>query len=172
MAVDGTLAASVDARLDALLGRDLDALAEVVRHCCRAKAEVVSADERESGRRAVLNYGHTVGHALEAVTGYDTMLHGEAVAAGMRVAGRLSRSLLGLPVTDLAWQDELLERSGLGALPPAVDVDAVVAATRGDKKARGGAVRWVLVERRGLATPGHLVPEEAVRDTLRAAIAG
>ena len=172
MAVDGTLAASVDARLDALLGRDLDALAEVVRHCCRAKAEVVSADERESGRRAVLNYGHTVGHALEAVTGYDTMLHGEAVAAGMRVAGRLSRSLLGLPVTDLAWQDELLERSGLGALPPAVDVDAVVAATRGDKKARAGAVRWVLVERRGLATPGHLVPEEAVRDTLRAVLAG
>jgi 3-dehydroquinate synthase len=172
MAVDGTLAASVDARLDALLGRDVDALAEVVRHCCRAKAEVVSADERESGRRAVLNYGHTVGHALEAVTGYETMLHGEAVAAGMRVAGRLSRSLLGLPGTDLAWQDELLERSGLGALPPAVDVDAVVAATRGDKKARGGAVRWVLVERRGVATPGHLVPEEAVRDTLRAVLAG
>jgi shikimate kinase / 3-dehydroquinate synthase len=172
MAVDGTLAASIDARLEALLGRDLDALAEVVRHCCRAKAEVVSADERESGRRAVLNYGHTVGHALEAVTGYETMLHGEAVAAGMRVAGRLSRSLLGLPGADLAWQDELLERSGLGALPPAVDVDAVVAATRGDKKARGGAVRWVLVERRGLATPGHLVPEEAVRDTLSAAMAG
>ncbi|HEY2705129.1 MAG TPA: 3-dehydroquinate synthase [Candidatus Dormibacteraeota bacterium] len=172
MAVDGSLAGDVDGRLDALLARDLDALAEVVRHCCRAKAEVVSADERESGRRAVLNYGHTVGHALEAVTGYETMLHGEAVAAGMRIAGRLSLSLLGLPGSDLDWQDGLLERSGLGALPAGLDVDAVVAATRGDKKARGGAVRWVLVERRGLATPGHLVPEEAVRETLRAALAG
>jgi shikimate kinase/3-dehydroquinate synthase len=170
MAVDGSLAASVDERLDALLARDLDALAEVVRHCCRAKAEVVSSDERESGRRAVLNYGHTVGHALEAVTGYETMLHGEAVAAGMRVAGRLSVALLGCPDADLAWQDALLERSGLGALPPGLDVDAVVAATRGDKKARGGTVRWVLVERRGAGTPGHLVPEEAVRDTLRAAL--
>jgi 3-dehydroquinate synthase len=171
MAVDGSLAASVEDRLDALLARDLDALAEVVRHCCRAKAEVVSSDERESGRRAVLNYGHTVGHALEAVTGYETMLHGEAVAAGMRVAGRLSVGLLGCPDTDLAWQDQLLERSGLGALPGGLDVDAVVAATRGDKKARGGTVRWVLVERRGVATPGHLVPEEAVRGTLRAALA-
>ncbi len=171
MAVDGSLAASVDASLDALIERDLDALAEVVRHCCRAKAEVVSSDERESGRRAVLNYGHTVGHALEAVTGYETMLHGEAVAAGMRVAGRLSVALLGCPDADLAWQDALLERSGLGALPVGLDVDAVVAATRGDKKARGGTVRWVLVERRGVATPGHLVPEEEVRGTLRAALA-
>jgi 3-dehydroquinate synthase len=171
MAVDGSLASSIDGRLDALLARDLDALAEVVSHCCRAKAEVVSSDERESGRRAVLNYGHTVGHALEAVTGYETMLHGEAVAAGMRVAGRLSTGLLGCPDADLDWQDQLLERSGLGALPEGLDVDAVVAATRGDKKARGGTVRWVLVERRGVATPGHLVPEEVVRLTLRATVA-
>jgi shikimate kinase/3-dehydroquinate synthase len=171
MAVDGSIAASVDARLDALLHRDLDALTEVVRHCCRVKAEVVSSDERESGRRAVLNYGHTVGHALEAVTGYETMLHGEAVAAGMRVAGRLSVELLGCPGADLDWQDGLLERAGLGALPRGLDVDAVITATRGDKKARGGTVRWVLVERRGVATPGHPVPEAAVRATLRAELA-
>jgi shikimate kinase / 3-dehydroquinate synthase len=167
MAVDGALAACVDERLDALLDRDLDALAEVVRHCCRAKAEVVASDERESGRRAVLNYGHTVGHALEAVTGYEALLHGEAVAAGMRVAGRLSVRLLGCPAEDLRWQDDLLARCGLGDVP-AVDVDAVVACTRGDKKARGGTVRWVLVESRGVATPGHVVEEGAVRDTLLA----
>jgi shikimate kinase / 3-dehydroquinate synthase len=167
MAVDGSLVPCVEGRLDALLQRDLDALAEVVRGCCRAKAEVVSSDERESGRRAVLNYGHTVGHALEAVTGYEAMLHGEAVAVGMRVAGRLSTLLAGCPAADLDWQDGLLARSGLGDLPP-VDVDAVVERTRGDKKARGGTVRWVLVERRGLATPGHVVAEEAVREALRA----
>ncbi|HEX3604655.1 MAG TPA: 3-dehydroquinate synthase [Candidatus Dormibacteraeota bacterium] len=172
MAVDGSLAASVESRIEALLARDLDALADVVRQSCRAKAEVVSSDERESGRRAVLNYGHTVGHALERVTGYEAMLHGEAVAAGMRVAGRLSAELLGLPAGDLEWQDLLLRRSGLGDLPAGLDVDAVVAATRSDKKARGGTVRWVLVERRGVGTAGHLVPEEAVRSTLRAALAG
>lgn len=163
MVADAGLALELDATLDALLGRDLEALASVVSHCCRIKAQVVAEDERDGGRRAILNYGHTMGHALETVTGHgDTLLHGEAVACGMRVAGRLSARLLGCPAEDVAWQDDVLGRCGLGTVPP-VDPDRVLAATHADKKRAGGVVRWVLVERRGRATPGHPVDDAAVR---------
>jgi 3-dehydroquinate synthase len=153
----------LDAHLDALLRRDREALVPVIARCCEIKAAVVSDDEREAGRRAILNYGHTVGHALETVTGHgETLVHGEAVAIGMRVAGRLSVELRGCPPEDVAWQDETLRRCGLGAMPPGVDAQRVVEATRADKKSRAGAVRWVLVDRLGSASFGHLVPEDAV----------
>ncbi len=157
------LRATLDAHLDALLARDRDALMPVIARCCEVKAEVVSDDEREAGRRAILNYGHTVGHALETVTGHgDSLVHGEAVAAGMRVAGRLSVELRGCPPEDIAWQDDMLRRCGLGAMPEGIDPLRVVAATRADKKSRAGAVRWVLVDRLGSASFGHVVPEAAV----------
>jgi 3-dehydroquinate synthetase len=124
----------------------------------------VSDDEREAGRRAILNYGHTVGHALETVTGHgETLVHGEAVAAGMRVAGLLSVRLRGCPAGDVRWQDEVLRRCGIGAIPAGVDVPRVVEATRADKKSRAGAVRWVLVDGLGSASFGHLVPEDEVQ---------
>ena len=167
MIAPGPLPDLLDSSLDALLERDPAVVAAAVRACCALKAEVVGADERETGRRAILNYGHTAGHALEAVTGYgDSLLHGEAVACGMRVAGRLSVALAGCPAGDVAWQDGLLARSGLGGLPP-VDPAAVVAATRSDKKARAGRVGWVLLARRGQATTGHHVPDEDVYNALR-----
>jgi len=156
----------LDARLDALLARDRDALVPLIARCCAVKAEVVSGDERESGRRAILNYGHTAGHALETVTA-GAVVHGEAVAAGMRVAGRLSVSLNGCPSQDVAWQDDVLRRCGLGALPPGVDAASVIAATRADKKSRAGAVRWVLLDRLGAASFGHLVPEDAALEAIR-----
>jgi shikimate kinase/3-dehydroquinate synthase len=157
---------ALDAGLDALLARDRDALVPVIARCCEVKAEVVSGDERESGRRAILNYGHTVGHALETVTG-GAVVHGEAVAAGMRVAGLLSVASNGCPAEDVAWQDEVLRRCGLGALPRDVDASQVIAATRADKKSRAGTVRWVLLDRLGAASFGHLVPEEAAVEAIR-----
>jgi shikimate kinase / 3-dehydroquinate synthase len=145
------LRVALDHTLGALLARDPAALAPVIARCCEVKAAVVSDDEREAGRRAILNYGHTVGHALETVTGHgETLVHGEAVAVGMRVAGRLSVRLRGCPDDDVRWQDETLRRCGLGAAP-AVDASQVVAATRADKKSRAGTVRWVLLERLGEA---------------------
>ncbi|HXA27178.1 MAG TPA: 3-dehydroquinate synthase [Candidatus Angelobacter sp.] len=157
------LRARLDADLDALLARDPDALAPVIARCCEVKAAVVSDDEREAGGRAILNYGHTVGHALETVTGHGgSLVHGEAVAAGMRVAGLLSVELLGCPAADVEWQDETLRRCGLGAMPTHVDARRVVEATRADKKSRAGAVRWVLLDRLGAASFGHVVPEDAV----------
>jgi 3-dehydroquinate synthetase len=156
------LRAVLDAHLDALLARERDALVPVIARCCEVKAAVVSADERESGRRAILNYGHTVGHALETVTGHGaTLVHGEAVAIGMRVAGRLSMQLRDCPAADVAWQDETLRRCGLGAMPAGIDAQRVIEATHADKKSRAGAVRWVLLDRLGSASFGHLVPEDA-----------
>ena len=167
MIAPGPLPHLLDARLPALLARDPETLVAVVAACSALKAAVVGADEREAGGRMVLNYGHTVGHALEAETGYgDALLHGEAVACGMRVAGRLSVELCGCPPADVAWQDELLARGGLGALPE-VDAAAVVARTHADKKARAGRVGWVLLERRGAATTGHHVVDEDVYNVLR-----
>ncbi|HEV7677373.1 MAG TPA: 3-dehydroquinate synthase [Candidatus Dormibacteraeota bacterium] len=159
------LRAALDSHLDALLARDRDALVPVIARCCAIKAEVVSDDEREAGRRAILNYGHTVGHALETVTGHD-MVHGEAVAAGMRVAGLLSVSLRDCPRDDVAWQDDTLSRCGLGALSDGLDPQRIVDATRSDKKSRAGAVRWVLLDQLGSAGFGHLVPEDAVAEAI------
>jgi len=171
MVADASLAGALELFLPGLLRREPAALTQVVLRCCAIKAEVVASDEREAGRRAILNYGHTVGHALEAVTGYsDALLHGEAVACGMRVAGRLSMGLCGCPEEDVAWQDAALARCGLQTAPR-VDPAAVVAATRGDKKARSGAMRWVLVERRGEASFGHLVPEDEVLGAVAEALA-
>lgn len=160
------LVSLLDDRLDAVLGGHQEAIEETVLRCCAIKAAVVEGDEREAGRRAVLNYGHTVGHALEAVTNYDQLLHGEAVAVGMRVAGRLSVAAAGLDPAELAWQDTTLGRCGLGRLRAPVDPEAVLRRTAGDKKAQGGRARWVLCERRGLATPGHDLDAEMVRAAL------
>ena len=171
MAVDGSLAPLLEEGVPQLLARDPEVVAEVVRRCCALKAEFVAGDEREAGRRAVLNYGHTVGHALEALTGYgDALLHGEAVAAGMRVAADLSARALGCPAADVAWQNEMLTRCGLPGAPP-LHPDAVLERTRLDKKSRGGVARWVLLERRGAARYGQLVPEEMVRESLTAVLA-
>jgi len=127
------------------------------------KAAVVSRDEHEtSGLRSLLNYGHTVGHALEAVTGYQTLLHGEAVAIGMVGAARISHRMGLLSSDDLARHDAIIARFGLPTRCPPVAMPALHAAMRLDKKVQGGSQRWVLLERLGLATLHDEVPAEAV----------
>jgi shikimate kinase / 3-dehydroquinate synthase len=167
----GDLTALVERRFQAALGRDRDAIAELVRGCCDLKAGVVAGDERESGRRAILNYGHTVGHAVEALTGLGSGLdHGEAVAFGMRVAGALSIVESGCPAADIARQDELLDACGLTQRPRLVAAD--IAAQLGvDKKARGGVARWVLLRRRGDPVTGIVVQPEAIHRALSEALA-
>jgi 3-dehydroquinate synthetase len=150
-------------RLDA---GDVGRLGAVVERCAAIKAEVVAGDPGEAGPRAVLNYGHTVAHAIEAATGYGTMAHGEAVAAGMRVAGRLSIEMLGCPAAEIEWQDALLDRLRLRPLP-AIDADEVLRRLGHDKKAVAGRPRWVLLARRGEPRPGQLVPGDLVAATLR-----
>ena len=154
----------------ALKGEDAVA---AIRRSVAIKGEVVAADEFETGDdRVLLNYGHTVGHALEAVTEYGHFLHGEAVSVGMMaVAGIAER--LGMIDSELVDRHRaVLTGYGLPVKAPGVSVDAVIEATRSDKKSRGGTIRWVLLEGPGKATTRRDVPDSVVRDAVGEVLAG
>ncbi len=135
------------------------------------KAAVVSEDEREAGKRTLLNYGHTLGHAIESTTGYDTYLHGEAVALGMRAAGLMAVELGVLPGADFERQQALIRASGLPESAPGLDVDALLEATLQDKKVRSGAVQWILLRRLGEAYVHGPIPPDVVRRAVQAVTA-
>ena len=156
----------IDANADALLHREPDLVADVVRRSVEIKGTVVAADERESGVRQVLNYGHTIGHAIEAATGFGPVNHGEAIAVGMHVAGRLSVRFAGCPESDIAWQDEALQRFELDVTRQ-VDPRRVLEHVQSDKKATPAGVGWVLLERRGRPRIGCRVPMESAREALQ-----
>jgi 3-dehydroquinate synthase len=142
----------IDANLAALRARDPAALAHAIRRSCEIKAEVVGQDEREAGLRAILNFGHTFGHAIEAGLGYGEWLHGEAVGCGMVMAAELSAQL-GLAPADFALRLRgLIERSGLPVVGPALGVERYLELMRLDKKAEGGEIRFVVIEAPGRAT--------------------
>jgi 3-dehydroquinate synthase len=155
-----------------------DELASLVAAHCAFKARVVAGDEREDvGRddarsRKVLNFGHTVGHALEAVTSYRRFRHGEAVGHGMLVAAEVSKNLGLLAAEELEYLREAVRLAG--KLPPASDLDPrlILSATRADKKAAGGRLRWVLLESLGAARvlDESRVPAGVVRASIRAAL--
>ncbi len=134
------------------------------------KAAVVSEDEREMGKRTLLNHGHTIGHAIEAATGYSAYLHGEAVAIGMRAAGIISAELGLLSSDDLERQQRLLRAYGLPESAPGLSPDAVLEATALDKKVRGGNIRWVLLEGVGHAVVREDVPAGVVRRAIEAVL--
>ncbi len=136
---------------------------EMIARSVAIKAAVVSEDEREAGNRTLLNYGHTIGHAIEAVTGYTSYLHGEAVAIGMRAASYISREMGLLDADGFERQQALIRAVGLPERAPGIDVDAIIDATLRDKKVRSGSVSWVLLERIGQATVRRDVPEALVR---------
>ncbi len=135
------------------------------------KARVVSEDEREADLRTLLNYGHTVGHAIEAVTAFGPILHGEAIAVGMRAAGLIAVSLGMLSPGDFDRQQALLRSYGLPQSAPGLDPQAVIDATLLDKKVQGGAVRWVLLESLGRATTRTDVPPGLVREAVETVLA-
>lgn len=171
MILDPDLFTWLEEGVSNLLDRDPLALEHIVGRSIRLKASVVEADEREtSGARAALNYGHTFGHALEAVAGYGRLLHGEAVAIGMAWAARLARALGRIPHDVVARQDRLLERLGLpistSSLTPAPDVRALLDAMRRDKKSVGGKLRFVLPDRIGHVELVDGVAEDEVRRIL------
>jgi len=135
----------LEVHADALLAIDTETLTHAIARCCRFKAGVVERDERETGERALLNFGHTFGHALEAEAGYGTLLHGEAVAIGMILAARLSAQLGVAGEADAQRLHALLQRIGLPtAVPHGLDADALLARMRLDKKNRADALRLIL----------------------------
>ena len=167
MAVDAALFRWTERHADALRSGDPAALAAAVRAAVAAKARVVRRDEceREGGERTALNLGHTLGHAIEAACGYRGILHGEAVAVGMRAAARLSVRLAGLAERDRARLATLLDRLGLPQRMPATATSRLYAAMRLDKK-RDHRVRWVLTPRIGHASVPRPIDRRLVQMAL------
>ena len=146
------LFAWLESNVDPLLRRDEATLAQAIHESCRIKAEIVAADERETGARALLNFGHTFGHAIEVGTGYGAWLHGEAVAAGMVLAGELSVRVTGMPAAENRRLKQLLSRFGLPVRPPSLGDDRYLELMGRDKKVEAGKLRLVLLEALGRAT--------------------
>ena len=167
VAMDVSLARRLESERDALLRRSEEALEPVVARCVELKAQVVAADEREADFRAILNYGHTVGHAVESASGY-TAAHGRAVAFGMDAAARIAARMGMCDTALVRRQAGLMERFGLpGELPP-LTAEAVLAAIPHDKKGVAGRIRWVLPRELGTAEVGVDVPAETVVNVVRA----
>jgi 3-dehydroquinate synthase len=155
----------IEDNMGALLARDRAALAHAVRRSCEIKAEVVGQDERETGLRAILNFGHTFGHAIEAGLGYGQWLHGEAVGCGMVMALQLSQRL---GLVDAAFAQRvtaLIARAKLPTVGPDLGADRYLQLMRVDKKAEGGQIRFVVLEAPGRAGVRG-APDALVREVL------
>jgi len=164
---DGMLFRRLEREAGKLLARDTDATGEIVARCCEIKAEIVGVDELEAGMRALLNFGHTLGHALEQAAGYGALLHGEAVAIGMVFAAEVSAAKRGLPAAERDRIRALIEALGL---PAGVSGDsgpswgALRGAMSADKKSRGSRPRFVLADAIGKAAFGCEVEEEILEE--------
>ncbi|MGH8725394.1 MAG: 3-dehydroquinate synthase [Burkholderiales bacterium] len=168
-ALDAAFVEWLEANVEKLLARDRAALAHAVRRSCELKARVVAADERESGERALLNFGHTFGHAIEAGTGYGAWLHGEAVAAGMVMAAELSQGLGLVSSSDVLRVRELLKRAGLPVKGPPLAPERLLELMAIDKKAAKGKTRFVVLEALGRAALHADIDDAAVRGAIVAA---
>ena len=155
----------LEQNMAALRARDAAALTHAIVRSCEIKAEVVAQDERESGLRAILNFGHTFGHAIEAGMGYGNWLHGEAVGAGMILAADLSHRLGQLSADELARIGALTEAAGLPIQPPRLGVDAMIEMMRLDKKSSAGQIQFVLLDGIGKAQV-QTADEAILRQTL------
>ena len=153
--------------IDNLIDRDPNALAYAIERSCRNKAEVVAADERESGQRALLNLGHTFGHAIEAGMGYGVWLHGEAVASGMVMAARLSNKLGWISEADVDRVINILERSNLPVkAPEQMSADKFIELMSLDKKVSDGVLKLVLYKSLGKAVLSKDYTDAILRETI------
>ena len=157
----------IEEHIDQLVGREVKSLAHAVKRSCEIKASVVGQDERESGLRAILNFGHTFGHAIEAALGYGEWLHGEAVGCGMVMAARLSERLGMVDEAFVLRLERLVRRAGLPVRAPALGAPRLIDLMRVDKKAEAGEIKFVLIERPGRAIVRG-APDPLVREVIEA----
>jgi 3-dehydroquinate synthase len=165
----------IEAQLPALMDRDPVALAYAIKRSCEIKAAVVGTDERETGLRAILNFGHTFGHAIENGLGYGQWLHGEAVGCGMVMAAHLSLQLGLVDAAFVARLTRLIERAGLPVVGPRLagagkdggesNADRYLALMRVDKKSDAGTIKFVVIERPGVAAI-RTAPDAIVRQVI------
>jgi len=168
LALDAAFTQWLEGNMERLLARDPAAIIYAIRRSCELKAQIVAADERESGRRALLNFGHTFGHAIETGLGYGTWLHGEAVAVGMVMATELS-ARCGLVGTEVPSRVRMLiGRAGLPVEGPDMLADRYLELMSVDKKAAQGRTRFVLLEAIGQSTLRAETDERRIRDAIRA----
>lgn len=154
--------------MPAIIRRDTKILAAIVARCCEIKANVVGQDETETGLRAILNFGHTIGHGLEAVSHYEKFLHGEAISIGQVAAAGLSAKILGMPTGDTERISDLFRRAGL---PTHTSLNAtgrkkLITAMQLDKKVSAGEIKFVLARRIGRVEFGHRIPMPVVASAL------
>lgn len=166
---DRDLLEAFETHRHSLLALEQDVATDIIRRSVAIKANVVSQDERETlGIRIMLNYGHTIGHAIESTTGYSSFLHGEAVSVGMMGAARIGNAMGLLADEEVERQRQLLESYGLPLTCGEMDIAAVTDAMMSDKKVKGRANRWVLLDGIGNATVRSDVPAAVVQQTLEA----
>lgn len=165
---DAALFERLERDLPKLLRRDPEMLSEVIARCCEIKADVVGQDETESGLRAILNFGHTIGHAIENISGYGKYLHGEAISIGQVAAAKISANLFGLSAAEAERIRALFQATGL---PTQIRLTTaqrkkLLAAMRLDKKVSGGEIKFVLAKRIGEVAWGQQVPESQINEAL------
>jgi 3-dehydroquinate synthase len=166
---DAALFARIERDLGKLLKKDARVLADVVARCCEIKADVVGQDETECGLRAILNFGHTIGHAIEAISGYGKYLHGEAISIGQVAAAKISAEQFGLPGADVKRIEQLFKRAGL---PTKIKMSApqrtkLFAAMKVDKKVSAGEIKFVLAKKIGRVEFGQKVSTDAINRSLQ-----
>lgn len=171
---DAALFERLEHDLPKLLKRDPGTLSEVIARCCQIKAEVVGKDETESGLRAILNFGHTIGHAIEKISGYGKYLHGEAISIGQVAAAKISARVFGLSGRDVERIRAVLQKAGL---PTEIKLSAsqrqrLFTAMRLDKKVSGGEIKFVLAKYIGEVTWGQQAPDSMIHDALVPSKAG
>jgi len=169
-ALDAAFVDWLESNVEKILRREHGALTYAIRRSCELKARIVAADEREAGERALLNFGHTFGHAIEAGAGYGTWLHGEAVAAGMVMAAELSALMGDLKKTEVGRVRELVRRAGLPIAGPALAPERLIELMALDKKAAKGRMRFVVLESIGRARLRADIDDAAVRRAIVAAV--
>ena len=168
---DAELFCELENEADRIVGRDPELMERVVTRCCEIKADVVGRDEKESGLRAILNYGHTLGHAIEQVYGYGVWRHGQAISLGMVYAGELSRREKGFPVDDQRRVRALLKRFGLPVESRGTGLSGrwsgIRRAMATDKKSRDAAPHFVLAEAIGSVATGGAIDDPVLEDAYR-----
>jgi 3-dehydroquinate synthase len=160
VAIDLPFFEYLEQHAEAIVAKDQSCLETMIRRCCEIKAHVVELDEKESGLRAVLNYGHTLGHAFETVAGYRALVHGEAIALGMVLAARISASLGHCSVADVDRISGLITRLGLRTQPPETDRVRLIEAIVTDKKSRNGSISFICNQGIGRFAIEQLLPDK------------
>lgn len=164
---DGNFFTYLENNAEKILNRDAEVFAEIVKRSCEIKADVVSKDEKESGLRRILNFGHTIAHAVEEETNYKKYRHGEAVSIGMLGAAFISEELGKISAADVQRLKNLLERLNLATYCENCDIDKIYSATFRDKKTLGGKINWVLMKNFGEVEIFSGVSEKVVKNSLR-----